>query len=318
MLKASLAKVKSVTNMDLLKRRIVIAFAFAAIYLVMILCFIGWREDHLVMILLVVGLLVAHKVTYKIVITLSAFAFFWISYDFLRIYPNYMLSPVHIFEPYNLELRLFGILDAGKLVVPCEWFITRTSDVLSIIAGASYLMWMPAPMSYALYLLVKKPDAVIDFTYGFLLTNLIGFVIYYSYPAAPPWYYINFGGGTDFTIPGSEGLLSEFDRLVGVPIFNGIYAKNANVFAAIPSLHSSYPVIGFLSAFRYRQKYWMYFFGILALGTWFAAVYSQHHYIIDVILGVLCAVIAFGVIKKLDHWKYYQKFRFWMNTQLSS
>lgn len=302
---------------QLLKRRVTIAAVFTILYTLMAVG-VGWRQDHLIMIILVVALLLIHQITYKVVITLSSFAIFWISYDFLRIYPNYMLSSVHIIEPYNIELALFGIMDAGRRVVPCEWFITRTSDGLSLFAGFSYLMWMPAPMTYALYLLVKKKDAVIDFTYGFLLTNLIGYVIYYSYPAAPPWYYITYGMGTDFSIPGSEGLLSEFDRLIGVPIFNGIYAKNANVFAAIPSLHSAYPVISLLAAIKNKQRAWAIFFVILAFGTWFAAVYSQHHYLIDVLLGVLCAVIAYMLIQTFDRWSWYQRFRAVLTAELKA
>ena len=301
----------------LLKHRIFIASIFAVLYVGMALL-VGWRDDHWAMLFLVLGLLLAHQVSYKVVITLSAFAIFWITYDFLRIYPNYMVSPVHVMQPYNLELQLFGIMDNGKLVVPCEWFISRTSDVLSLIAGFSYLLWMPAPMIFALYLLAKKKGAVIDFTYGFLLTNFIGYIAYYSYPAAPPWYFINYGNATDFTIPGSEGLLSEFDRLIGTPIFNGIYAKNANVFAAIPSLHSSYPVISLLAAIKNKEKWWIPFFCLLAVGTWFAAVYSQHHYIIDVLLGILCALTAFGLITLMDKWSYYQRFRKAMTTELEN
>jgi len=133
----------------------------------------------------------------------------------------------------------------------------------------------------------------------FLLTCFIGMIGYYIYPAAPPWYFIEFGVGTDFTISGSEGLLSEFDRIVGVPIFNTIYAKGGNVFCAIPSLHCAYPVICMLVAWQMKSKWYISLFSLWALGTWFAAVYSQHHYIIDAILGVFCAILAFWIVIKL-------------------
>jgi len=31
---------------------------------------------------------------------------------------------------------------------------------------------------------------------------------------------------------------------------------------------------------------------IVMLGTWFAAIYTNHHYITDVLVGILCAVIG--------------------------
>lgn len=294
---------------DFIKHRLIFAGAFTVLYCILMIGFVGWRSDHAVMLGLVTCLSLLHKETYKIVLTFSGFAIFWIIYDALRIFPNYRLNPVHILEPYELELALFGIMDAGKMIVPCEWFLTRTNDLASLIAGSSYLLWMPAPMAYALYLMFKDRAVMIDFTYGFLLTCFIGFILYYAYPAAPPWYYLNYGVGTDYTIPGSEGLLSEFDRILGVSIFNGIYAKGGNVFCAIPSLHSAYPALCILTALRRKTYVLAFIFLLWGFGTWFAAVYSQHHYILDVLLGIICAILGHTLIKCFNNYSWYQSFK---------
>ncbi len=300
-----------------LKLRFTIALVFAIVYVILIAGFVGWRSDHWVMLGLVVGLLIMHKETYKIVLTLSGFAIFWILYDTLRLFPNYMFNTVHILEPYQWELSWFGVWDGDEKVVLSEWFTTRTSDILSVIAGVSYLLWMPAPMAYAIYLRYTDARRMVDFSYGFLLACIIGFVLYYLYPAAPPWYYIEYGVGTDFTVPGSEGLLADFDRIVGVPIFNGIYAKNGNVFCAIPSLHSAYPALCFLMTFRQRQYVLGGIFVIWGFGVWFAAVYSQHHYVIDVLLGIICAVMAHYLMIYFQRFGWYQSFRQFFIRQLA-
>lgn len=291
------------------KHRLVIAGVFAVAYILLMGVFVGWRSDHTFMLSLVVVMSLAHKETYKVVITLSAFAIFWIIYDALRIAPNYMFNKVHIVEPYQIELALFGILDEGRYVVPCEWFLTRITDFYSLAAGFSYILWMPAPMAYAIYLSYRDRTTLFDFSYGFLLTCFIGFVLYYAYPAAPPWYYLNHGVGTDYTISGSEGLLSEFDRIMGVSLFNGIYAKGGNVFCAIPSLHSAYPVLCFLTACRRKTYIMAGIFIIWAMGTWFAAVYSQHHYIIDVLLGIFCALVGHFMIIGLQKYQWMNSFK---------
>lgn len=280
-------------------KRLSVAAVFAVLFVLLIIMTVGWDSDHTALITLVTGFLLLHKYTYRIVFILYGFLFFYIIYDTLPALPNYTVNDVHILELYNIELALFGIKDAGKTVVPSEWFITRTNDVLSFIAGMAYILWMPLPMIYAVYLFFKDKKMLFIFGSSFLLTCIIAMIGYYIYPAAPPWYFINYGVGTDFTIPGSEGLLSEFDRLVGVPIFNGIYAKGGNVFCAIPSLHCAYPVLCMLVAWQMKNRWHLLGFSLWALGTWFAAVYSQHHYIIDVILGVFCAVLAFRVINAL-------------------
>ncbi len=277
-------------------KRLSVAAVFAVSFALLITMTVGWDNDHTALIVLVTGLLILHKYTYRAVFILYSFLFFYIIYDTLPALPNYTVNDVHILEPYNIELALFGIEDAGKTVVPSEWFITRTNDVLSFIAGLAYILWMPLPMIYAVYLFYKDKKMLFIFGSAFLLTCIIGMIGYYIYPAAPPWYFINYGVGTDFTISGSEGLLSEFDRLIGAPIFNGIYAKGGNVFCAIPSLHCAYPVLCMLVAWKMKNRWHLLLFSLWALGTWFAAVYSQHHYIIDAILGVVCAVLAFWMI----------------------
>lgn len=304
--------------MDGLKKRLVIALCFFLLYGLIVVASVGWRSDNTFIVSVVCGLILLHKYTYKSVIVLSAFLSFLIIYNTLPAFPNYTFDKVHILEPYNLELMLFGVSDGGERVVLSEWFATRTNDFLSFFAGLSYLLWMPLPMSFAGYLFFKDKGLLVDFGSMFLLTCIVGMIGYYIYPAAPPWYYINHGVGTDFTIPGSEGLLSEFDRLVGAPIFNGIYAKGGNVFCAIPSLHCSYPVVCLITAYQLRSRLAIAGFAVWAFGTWFAAVYSQHHYLIDVLLGIVCALLAGLVIHYFKKTNWYQAFKRITIRELSS
>ena len=53
---------------------------------------------------------------------LLPFAIFGISYDWMRICPNYEVNPIDVAGLYNLEKSLFGVMDNGVLVTPCEYF----------------------------------------------------------------------------------------------------------------------------------------------------------------------------------------------------
>ena len=89
------------------KHRLIIAGIFALIYGVLMGLFVGWRSDHTFMFGLVLIMLIAHKQSYKIVLSLSGFALFWIIYDALRIAPNYRFNEVHIKEPWaHADMRL--------------------------------------------------------------------------------------------------------------------------------------------------------------------------------------------------------------------
>jgi membrane-associated phospholipid phosphatase len=100
--------------------------------------------------------------------------------------------------------------------------------------------------------------------------------------------------GFDFhlNVPGNIAEFGRFDQLVHAKIFASIYAKNANVFAAFPSLHCAYPMVVLFYGLKARCKWMNIPFAILVLGIWFAAVYSGHHYVIDVIFGILCAIVG--------------------------
>jgi hypothetical protein len=86
----------------------------------------------------------------------------------------------------------------------------------------------------------------------FLLVNLIGFAGYYIHPAAPPWYAMNYGFEPILDTPGNVAGLGRFDELLGCSIFNSIYGRNANVFAAVPSLHAAYMVVALAYAPMHR------------------------------------------------------------------
>ena len=135
------------------------------------------------------------------------------------------------------------------------------------------------------------------------MVNLLGFCVYYIYPAAPPWYIQQYGFDFIANTKGNTAGLSRFDAYFGVEIFKGLYEKSSNVFAAMPSLHSSYPLIVFYYGVRNKLGWINLLLAIITLGIWFAAVYSSHHYVLDVLAGITCAILGIGLFQKILHTK---------------
>lgn len=260
----------------------------------------GMREDHFVLIGVYIISFYAHPFSRKLIIGFSVFIIFWFIYDSMRIFPNYEISPVHIKEPYQIEKKLFGINLDGLLVTPNEFFVGNHNPILDFLSGIFYLNWIPIPLSFALYLFFRNKELFVRYSLAFLLVNLLGFTIYYIYPAAPPWYVQSYGFDLNIGVPGSRAGLARFDELIGIPIFKGIYDKNSNVLAAMPSLHSAYPVVVFIYALKKRMKWVIGLFFLFMLGVWFAAVYSSHHYIIDVLAGIAVATGGVLLFEKLS------------------
>jgi hypothetical protein len=114
-----------------------------------------------------------------------------------------------------------------------------------------------------------------------------------------------------YNTPGEVAGLGAFDRMTGLTVFHGLYARNANVFAALPSLHSAYMLIAFIYALKARTSLALrILFGIIACGIWFTAVYTSHHYLIDVTAGITCTLVGVALFEGvLMRW---QPFARWM------
>jgi hypothetical protein len=166
--------------------------------------------------------------------------------------------------------------------------------VADVFAGIFYLCWVPVPILFGLCMYFKKERRTyLRFALVFLLVNLIGFAGYYIHPAAPPWYAINYGFEPVLNTPGNVAGLGRFDELFGVTVFDSIYGRNANVFAAVPSLHAAYMVVALVYAVVGKCRWQVVaLFSVIMVGIWCTAVYSCHHYIVDVSLGICCALLG--------------------------
>ena len=279
--------------------------------LVLVLVYMSWalvmgpiRGDQLFLIGFYLLLFYGNEKTRKFIIGFSIFIIYWIVYDSMRILPNYEVSPVHIEEPYLLEKSLFGISMNDLVYTPNEYFALVQTRFLDIVSGLFYLNWVPVPLAFGVYLFYKNKRLFTQYSLVFLFANLLGFVIYYLYPAAPPWYVDLYGFELHLGVQGNSAGLARFDALTGIPVFASLYNKNANVLAAIPSLHAAYPVIVLYYGIRNNLGWVNALFVLFMLGIWFSAVYSGHHYIIDVVLGALVAVVTIGLFNLLMRYKW--------------
>lgn len=252
-------------------------------------------------ILVLYAALVAIKPTRKLALALTPWLVFACTYDWMRLLPNYEANPIDVEGLYNAEKDLFGI-DAGEgRMIPGEFFAAHTCAVADFLAGVFYLCWVPVPLGFAIYLYIKGDRKnYLRFSIAFLFVNLLGFCGYYIHPAAPPWYAINYGFVAQIHTPGNVAGLGRFDAMTGLGIFHSLYGKNANVFAAVPSLHAAYMLIATTYAVISRQRRAVVIvFAIICMGIWWTAVYTTHHYIIDVLLGIATTIVGIVLLEKL-------------------
>ena len=270
-------------------RKVAIVFAIALIYILISGVLVGFKPGQLVLIGVFCIFYFSSPITRKFITGFLIFFAYWIIFDYMKAFPNYNYNHVHIADVYNLEKHLFGINYQGKLITVNEYWRLNSKTILDVCGGIFYLCWVPVPLAFAAYLFFKDRRQFLYFSFTFLLVNLIGFITYYLYPAAPPWYVEFYGFNFHAGTPGNTAGLVRFDNFFHTGIFKSIYSQGSNVFAAMPSLHSAYPVVVLYYGLKNRLGAINIFFITVMLGIWFTAVYESHHYILDVLAGILCA-----------------------------
>lgn len=295
------------------RKKFWLLMALSVGYLLLSYGLVGFKSDQLVLVGLANLLYFLSSVTRKLITGFSIFILFWVLFDYMKAFPNYWFNPVHIQDLYNVEKLWFGIKSGSITLTPNEFWLQHRNTFLDVMSGVFYLTWVPVPLAFAGFLFFKNRQKFVYFALTFLLVNLLGWVIYYAYPAAPPWYVQQHGFKLIVNTPGNTAGLARFDDFFNSRVFHSIYAKSSNVFAAMPSLHAAYPLIVFYYALKTQLGFVCLFFGVLMIGIWFAAVYTSHHYVLDVLAGIVCAVcgillFSWSVSRKGIVWRLVNKF----------
>jgi hypothetical protein len=267
----------------------------------------GNRVEQLALPALMMVLVVWSDATRRFFVGMLPFLLFGMVYDLTHLtQPLFRYLHIHVEEPYRFDKFFFGIPTADGRLTPNELFQRYHWPVVDFFTGLAYIVFVYWAIGFGAYLALFRRDEVGQrllrrFGWTFLLLNIVGFATYYVYPAAPPWYVADYGlGPANLDARSSMAGAARFDALVGIPYFATFYGRSADVFGAIPSLHVAYPLLTYLHG-RELGKRWLdaASFGLFLL-VCFAAVYLDHHYVLDVLLGVLYTVVAWRVDLALE------------------
>lgn len=225
------------------------------------------------------------------------FALILAAYDLLRSQADTLLFSAHV----RPQLRADELLFVGR--VPTVWLQERFWD------GAGHLHWYDygAWLVYASYFLATyvvaaflwffARDLFRRFVAIIVLLSFMGFATYAAFPAAPPW------------LASQEGALDPTTRSIGViwgeiPVahFNTFFEEGSqysNPVAAVPSLHAAYTLLITLVLWRLAPRWGRVLLAAYPGAMAFALVYTAEHYVVDILLGFLYALIAFWAVTRL-------------------
>ena len=219
-------------------------------------------------------------------------------YDLIRGYADGLWFPAHALP----QIRADRFLAGG--VVPTVWLQRHLWHGPHDLHWYDYATWL----TYMSYFFVPEILLAVlwwrsrsefrRFAAMVVALAFFGCATYVLYPAVPPW------------IAAYRGLIPHVAQVVPAVIphvpfvsFQPLWTKGhqyANNIAAVPSLHEGYTMlvalyIGLRTRSRLRHVVWAYPF---AMG--FALIYSGEHYLTDVLLGCLYAVVVYSAITRLS------------------
>ena len=276
-------------------RRRILPPAIGLVYIAAIALLGGLRPDHVLVGLL--GMLDLYNEKTRLFLRLFfPFMATGAVYDSMRyFYWEGIAGRVHVAEPYFFEKRWFGV--AGQTLN--EFFAEHHWPALDLACGFAYLVFVGEYLAVAFGLFFLQRNSMVRaLAVAFLVVNLLGFATYFLYPAAPPWYVAQYGlGPAQLDIHPAAAAAGRFDALLGTHFFDRVYGRGVDVYGAYPSLHVAYPRIALWAVFSEPKLRWARapaaaFFALMCL----SAVYLQHHYVTDVVLGVAYAAAAIGLV----------------------
>jgi hypothetical protein len=255
-----------------------------------------FRWENAAVVAVVLSLFAIGPRTKRLLLGLYPLGLVGVLYGVMKTIEGVGVSPatVHVCDLRNAEVALFGVTMDGRRVTWHDWFQAHAWLPLDVACAVPYATFIFVIIGCAVWLFARDYVAMLRFTWSFFFLNVIGFATYHVFPAAPPWYYHAHGCSVDMLARASEGPnLARVDALIHVPYFAGMYGRASEVFGAMPSLHVAYALLvvveGWASFGPGLRTAAVTFYGAMC----FAAVYLDHHWILDVVAGsAYCAAVA--------------------------
>jgi membrane-associated phospholipid phosphatase len=263
----------------------------AAIYVVLFVSGIRFfvYKTAILPVILAYGLLVSQRVAFVMdwLPILSATVLFdavrgaiWVA--IMRGYQSYFVEYV-----VTLEKAVFGV---PAVSIPFQLVRTPALDGAAVMVHASHFAFF---LLFGLVLWHARREHFQTFGRALILLMLFGLIGYALIPTAPPW----------MAAQPNLGVIPPVTHIT-----RGIYTRYAeelygsvdtNPVAAMPSLHVAFPFLCALIGWRAYGRRIAAALSVYALIVMFVVVYLGEHYAVDVIAGVVVAMLAAGAARRM-------------------
>jgi membrane-associated phospholipid phosphatase len=130
----------------------------------------------------------------------------------------------------------------------------------------------------------RRADLYRPLRNSLVLVNLLGFIVFWRYPVAPPR-----------MLAGFTDVIST--NAVGPDFHGGALASNANEVAAMPSLHMAWAAWCALALWRLSSRRWVRALAVAYPSvTAFTVVATGNHFVLDLVAGLATLALALALL----------------------
>jgi hypothetical protein len=202
---------------------------------------------------------------------------------------------VHLAWPAEVDRWLFGgtlpteHLQAELCGVPCRR--TMTPHWYDVVLTTVYYSHFFVALVTAVVLWLRSRTAWLRFMQRYLSLNILGLVVYITFPMAPPW------------MAAQSGVVSaDVARITGrgwfdlssAGSFHHRFSAVGNPVAAMPSLHAAIAMLVAAYGVSRLRSPWRWLLLLYPAAMSFMLVYYAEHYVVDVLAGLVAVVVVMG------------------------
>lgn len=198
-----------------------------------------------------------------------------------------------------LDRAIFG-------VNPTEFVDKISHPYLTEYLQLCYVSFYLMPCIHVIELyMAKRQKSMMEAGRLLLFSLFFSYVAYFACPAVGPRFTVHDFSKTNQELPGVSMTVAmrEFVN-VGGGIEPGMADPAMHVNRdCMPSGHTMVTLINILLAWRYRVKLrWLY--TIIGVSLIFSTIYLRYHYAVDVVAGILCALVTLSLEPRVYQWLY--------------
>jgi hypothetical protein len=263
------------------------------------LYFIGdLRWEHIAVSIIVAALAFATRTTKSFFVLACPILLIGWGEDAIRYLIPVFVTPDRILgcSMRNAELALFAV---GPNQTLSDFFAVHHAPLFDALAAIPYAIFWMIAVVYAGWLFYADRPRLSFYLWSLFLAHTVVWVMWLTFPAAPPWYILAHGCAIDASAPSSAAALLRVDQMFGIQYFQSFYSRSMTTFGALPSGHCVFPMIGLLTAWRAsswrtRPLHLIYAGSMLA-----ASVYLEHHWLLDGLVAWVISVAAVLTVSAL-------------------